>query len=219
MNLKAAFIILSVVLTGIVTSAHGQGFRGAGNPAENPAMLLQRDDVRGDLQITDEQKAKLYDLQQGLSSRFREAMQAGGDDPEVRRKAFENIGKKIAEEVNAILTVAQQTRLKEIAIQLAGFSSATIAEVQKGLAVTDEQKTKISDLVTRMKKASAEAWEKVRAGEIQFPDALDTMKKNQKVLNIEIGKILTQAQKDKLKTLGGKAFVETPEPTAGGSAI
>ena len=86
MNLKAAFIILSVAAFAAITPAWGQGAGGS----TNPAMLLRRDDVRADLQITDDQKSKLYDLEQGLRDRFSEAMRTAGQDPETRRKAFEN---------------------------------------------------------------------------------------------------------------------------------
>ncbi len=216
MNLKKATTILSVVFLATVSSAWGQGMRGGAGAGSNPAMLLQRDDVRADLQITDEQKSKLFDLQEGLKARFTEAFQTAGDDAEARKKAMENIGKKIVEEVNQILTAAQQTRLKEIAVQLFGYSVVTQPDFQKSLTLTDDEKSKIADLKSRMDKATAAAWAKVRTGEIQFPDALDTMKKNQKILNDEIAKILTQAQKDKFKALGGKTFVPAPEPGSGG---
>ena len=212
MNLKAAFIILSVAAFAAITPAWGQGAGGS----TNPAMLLRRDDVRADLQITDDQKSKLYDLEQGLRDRFSEAMRTAGQDPETRRKAFENIGKKIVEEVNQILTSCQRTRLREIAIQVNGFSAASQPDVQKDLGLTETQKSKIADLMTRMQKAGRDAWQKVQSGEIQMADMQETQKKNQKILNDEIGKILTQAQKDKFKTLAGKTFVPTPEPGSGG---
>jgi len=214
MNLRAAFIILSVAALAAVSPVWGQGMRG-GAGSTNPAVLLQRDDVRGDLQITDDQKSKLFDLQEGLRARFQEVFRTAGDDQDARRKAFENIGKKITEEVNQILTAGQQIRLKEIAIQLFGFSVAEQPDVQKSLNATDEQKSKIKDLKDRMDKATRELWQKVGAGEIQIADVQDTMKKNQKILNDEIGKILTQTQKDKFKSLGGKPFVPAPEPGAG----
>ena len=214
MNLKSIIVLLSVAC--LMANSFAQGMRGMmGNPAANPAILLQREDVRSDLQVTDDQKAKLYDLQQGLAARFMEAGRISADDPEARKKAFENIGKKIVEEVNAILTTTQQTRLKEIAIQLSSFASAAVADIQKSLSITDTQKSKIADLMTAQGKATAAAWEKLRGGEIQFADVQETMKKNQKILNEEIGKILTAAQKAKLKTLSGKPFVPTPEPGTG----
>ena len=215
MNLKAAFIILSVAAFAAITPAWGQG-AGGGSGSTNPAMLLRRDDVRGDLQITDDQKSKLYDLEQGLRQRFTEAMRTAGEDAETRRKAFENIGKKIVEEVNQILTAGQRTRLREIAIQVNGFSAASQPDVQKDLGLTEAQKAKIADLMSRMQKATRDAWQKVQAGEIQYTDVQEVMKKNQKILNDEIGKILTQPQKDKFKTLAGKTFVPAPESGSGG---
>ena len=183
------------------------------NPAANPTVLMQREDVRTDLQLTDDQKSKLYDMNQGIRDRFMEVVRQNFADDKERTAAFQNIGKKIGEEVIAVLTPAQQTRLKEIAIQLSGFASATVKDIQKTLSVTDAQKTKIDDLKARVDAANKAAVDKMRAGEIQSADVQDTAKKNQKVLNEEIGKVLTQPQKDKLKTLGGKIFVPTPETT------
>jgi Spy/CpxP family protein refolding chaperone len=217
MNLKSVIAILSVAA--LATVSFGQGMRGGamGNPAAMPQILLQREDVRTELQLTDEQKSKLFDMQSGIRQRFTEAARQPYDDDKARRKAFENIGKKIIEEVNAILTPGQLTRLKEVAIQVAGFSSAVVPDIQKSLSITDSQKNKITDLTTRQDAATAAAWQKLRDGEIQFADVQDTTKKNQKILNDEIGKILTPAQKDKLKTLGGKTFVPAPDPAAGGT--
>ena len=114
------------------------------------------------------------------------------------------------------MTSGQRTRLREIAIQVNGFSAASQPDVQKDLGLTETQKSKIADLMTRMQKAGRDAWQKVQSGEIQMADMQETQKKNQKILNDEIGKILTQAQKDKFKTLAGKTFVPTPEPGSGG---
>jgi hypothetical protein len=218
MNLKPVFTILWTV--GLAAASFGQGMRGGGawmlNPAANPTVLLQRDDVRSDLQLTDDQKSKLFDMYQGIRDRFMEVARQSFTDDKERTAAFQNIGKKIAEEVNAVLTAGQQSRLKEIAIQISGFASATVKDIQKGLSLTDTQKTKIDDLKARLDEANKAAGEKVRSGEIQSADLQETLKKNQKVLNDEIGKILTQAQKDKIKSLGGKMFVPTPEPGTGG---
>lgn len=216
MNLKpliAVFLTVSLLCFSV-----GQGMRGGMmmNPAEAPTILLQRDDVRTDLQLTDDQKSKLFDMYQGIRQRFMEVGRQNFADDKERSAAFQNIGKKVAEEVNAVLTPGQQTRLKEIAYQLSGFSSAVVKDVQKSLGLTDAQKTKIDDLKARLDVANRAVFQKARDGEIQFADVQDTTKKNQKVLSDEIGKILTQSQKDKLKTLGGKTFVPTPDSTTGG---
>lgn len=206
MKFKAVLIVLWIASFAAISA--GQGMRGdIGNPASNPSWLLQRDDVRTDLQLTDDEKSKLYDLQQGLRERFSEAARATRGDRDAQRKAFENIGKKISEDVNAILTPGQQTRLKEISIQLAGFASAAVEAVQKKLSLNDTQKAKIGDLVARQGKATTEAWERLQNGEIQFQDVRDAIQKNEKILNDMIGQVLTPGQKVKLKTLGGKKFV------------
>ncbi len=185
-----------------------------GNPITHPDTLLQRDDVRTDLQLTDDQKAKLYDVTQGVQERVYEARRATRGDPDAQHAAFENIFKKVEEDVNAILTPGQKTRLREIAVQLAGFSSAAADDVQKKLSITDSQKAKITDLLQRQEKATRDLWTKLEDGEIQFQDVSDGLKKNQQILTEMIGKILTSKQKDQIKKLGGRKFVPT-DPDSG----
>ena len=67
-------------------------------------------------------------------------------------------------EANAILTPAQQVRLREIAIQLAGNGAAQDAEVAKEIAVTADQKSKIEELQKKANAARMTLGERMRAG-------------------------------------------------------
>lgn len=214
MNLKTVSIILGIV--SLAAISFGQGQRGGmyGGALTNPQMLLQRDDVRTDLQLTDDQKSKLFDMSQSIRDRFTDLFRTIGSDPEARKKGIENIVKKITEDVNKILTTGQQARLREIFIQVAGNTSASSADVQKDLALTAAQKSSIADLMDRQGKATRSVFEKVQSGELQREDIAEIQKKNAKILDDEIGKLLTKVQKDKLKTLGGKVFVPS-DPGAG----
>jgi len=217
MNLKVILVMVGVAA--ISAASFGQGFRGGfGGPGGgSPTMMLMRDDVKTELKLTDEQKAKLQEIQDSTRQQFMDLFQGGGfgQDREAMRKAMEPIIKKSTDQTNQVLTADQQKRLKEIWIQMSGNSTVMNADVQKDLGLTADQKAKIDDLNKRQQAANQEVMEKVRSGEIQREDVRDIMTKNTKVLNDEIGKVLTQAQKDKLKDMGGKPFVAT-DPAPGG---
>lgn len=212
MNLKVILVMIGVAA--ITATSFGQRFGGmmGGPGGGNPSMLLRRDDVKKDLALTDDQKAKLQEMQDGMRQKFMDAFQNAGEDQEARQKAMAAIMKDVTDQVNKILTADQQKRLKEISVQLGGNAAVLQPDVQKDLALTDEQKAKIKDLNDRQQAANREIFQKVQSGDIQREDVGDLMQKNTKVLNEEIGKVLTQAQKDKLKDMGGKPFTATDQP-------
>lgn len=137
-----------------------------------------------------------------------------GGDPEQMRKQFEEMRKKNTDAVLKILTLAQQTRIKEIAIQLAGNSAILDAEVQKALGLNEGQKTKAKNLVQRQGEANRAVFEKAREGEIEQNAVMTIVKRNDDALKDELGKLLTADQAARLKTLAGKPF-EAQEPNRG----
>jgi Spy/CpxP family protein refolding chaperone len=208
-------IIIVAALAALVTASFGQGFRGGfGRGPQTGAMLLRRDDVKNDLKLTDDQKTKLLDLQDKMQSKMREIFQGAGGDREKMQADMKSAMEEATKDVNAVLTPDQQTRLKQIGIQLAGNGAAALPEVQADLKLTDEQKSKVADLQKTSQEANQSVMEKVRSQEIDRDAAGAAFKKNTDALNEEIGKILTDAQKAKLKELGGPVF--TPDPPSGG---
>ena len=181
----------------------------------SPAMLLQRDDVQADLALTDDQKVKLKDIGEGTGEKMRTAFQearAQGIERDQMGKVMEKIMTEVMKEVNAVLTPDQQKRLKEINVQFNGNRSVNQADVAKDLAITDAQKEKLKALNDKMREASTALMEKARGGEIQWTELGPIMEKNNKALDAEIEKILTEDQKKKLKEMGGKPFVRKDEP-------
>jgi len=218
-------IIGMLVMAAITASAQGFGGGGQGRGGmrmfgmgggTSTAMLLQREDVQEDLALTSEQKSSLKDIQQNQTDKMRasfEEMRASGTrpDPTTMRETMTKMMKEVDAEVNKVLKPEQQTRLKEISIQLDGNKAVMKPEIQKDLAITDAQKAKLKTLQEGSQAASQSVMEKARNREIQWTEVQDIMKKNDKILNDEIGKVLTPAQKTKLTEMGGKKFVEKLE--------
>jgi Spy/CpxP family protein refolding chaperone len=190
----------------------GRGMGGA-QPA---AMILARKDVKADLGVTDEQTRQIEDAQKAsqekMMSVFQELRAAGGPpDREAMQAAFQKLQKESDAEIAKILKPEQQTRLKEITIQLAGNQAITREDVQKALEITADQKAKIKALQDKSREANQSVMEKMRNGEIQRDEIQAIMTKNGKVMNDELGKLLTEAQKKKLTEMGGKKFEQKDE--------
>ena len=212
MFLKKLLVIVAV--TALVGSAMaqpggggGRGQRGGGRGGNmnTPVGLLNRADVQKDLAITDDQKAKMQD-----------ARQAAGDDQQAMRAAMTKVTEEISKEQLAVLTDDQKKRLTEIFIQVRGTQSILNADVQKAIELTDDQKTKIADLQKRQQQANQEIRAKQQDQTIDQQEAQAQMQKNNKVLAEELEKVLTDAQKAKLKDMGGKPFVADPPANGGG---
>ncbi len=219
MNLKKLVVIVTVAaLLGSAMAqggGGGRGQRGGGGNQNSPTGLLTRADVKKDLSLTDDQNTKLTEIRTGLRQKMQDARTAAGDDRAAQQAAMAKIGEESAKEINAVLTADQQKRLKEIFIQLRGAQAVLNPEVQKDLEITGDQKTKIADLQKRQQQANADIRAKVQSGEIEQTAVRELQQKNTKVLNEEINGVLTDAQKSKLKEMGGKTFTADP-PAAGG---
>jgi len=221
MKLKFLFAIIGV--TALTAASFGQGFRGGGmmmgGATAGPGSILRRDDVKADLKLTDDQKAKLAELQDAIRPQFGDIFQTMRDDPAAMQKAMATLIKKASEDALKVLTADQQKRAKEIWIQLSGNGVVANPDIQKDLGIDDSQKAKIDELTKRQQTANQEVGAKLRSGDIAMEDAQGIFAKNTKVMNDEIEKVLTSAQKDKLKGMAGKTFVQDPPPGGGGRSF
>ncbi len=211
-----ALLIAAVAVCAVAGQA--QGFRMMGAGGGGGMMLLFkmnmegaeiREDVAKELKLTDDQKKKLLGVQDEQRQKMMDMFQGGGFDPSDREKLQKVIGdmmKESEKKVNEVLDDPQEKRLKELSIQRQGNSAITNPEVQKELGLTDAQKSKITALQTKQAEASQATMEKMRNGEIDRDQIQDIMAKNRKIMNDELGKILTTDQANKLKTMGGAAF-------------
>jgi hypothetical protein len=208
------FFALVICMLACMSLAQGfgggrQGGRGGGNSI---AGLLRRADVQADLQLTDDQKAKIAALP--APARRARGQNATPPTPE-EQEAARAQALETTKQAEAILTPEQTHRVREIRIQLAGERAVLMGEVQTALGVSAEQKAKLKVLDTNYRAANQSIQEKVRSQEIDRAAARTSQQANTETLMTEIHKVVTPAQFDKLKELGGKPFVST-EPARGG---
>lgn len=210
---KFLLLLVSFCLVG---SALAQGFgsqggfgggsafgMGAGGPM---TMLLMDPQVNEELKLTDEQKTKLAEAGKSIGDEVRRSfMEAGGDQSKIQ-KAIEGVVEKVTKIQMTILTPEQSKRLKEIYIQDNGYAAAANKEIQADLKLTPEQLTKITTLQTNLSAATKALGDRLRNQEIDFARFQDASAKNTKILKDELGKILTEPQRKKLKEMEGKPF-------------
>ena len=218
--MKKLLIGIAVLALAVFSQAQrGQGMgMMMGQGGGNPLMLLAREDVQEDLALTSEQKEKLLEFtgQEAMRNRFMKFMQDSGmsfedmRSEEGRKKLapmMEKMQADMKKEIEAVMTPAQVKRLGEINVQFNGNRSVMQKDIAKALAITEAQQTKIDALNKGVGEARRALMEMMRNQELSMEEFQEKNKKNDDILNTEIGKVLTDAQKAKLSEMGGKKFV------------
>ena len=209
--MKKLLIGIAVLALAVFSQAQrGQGMgMMMGQGGGNPLMLLAREDVQEDLALTSEQKEKLLEFtgQEAMRNRFMKFMQDSGmsfedmRSEEGRKKLapmMEKMQADMKKEIEAVMTPAQVKRLGEINVQFNGNRSVMQKDIAKALAITEAQQTKIDALNKGVGEARRALMEKMRNQELSMEEFQEKNKKNDDILNTEIGKVLTDAQKAKL---------------------
>lgn len=203
----------------------GMGQRGGGGMGfgmgYNPLQLLGRVDVSKDVGVTEEQLNKLKELNTKMQEARRKAFEEmrGNFNPGDRdammaqmQKLQEKWNKEQNAELEKILTAEQLKRTKEIYVQLAGNRIIMDPAFQKDLGITEKQKEDIKALQAKQQQANMSLFEKMRNQEITREDMQAALEKNNKILDQELGKLLTPEQAEKLKAMKGtKTFTPDKE--------
>jgi len=220
-------IILSIVvmMAAVASFAQGGGGRQGGMMAglqNNPLMLLTREDVQEDLGLNSDQKLKVAEFfaPDAMRERMMSVFQNSGmsfEDmrSEEGRKKMQDIMTKqmdsMKKEVESWLTPEQTKRVVEISLQVNGFRSILNKDVAKSLEITSAQQAKIDGLQKASGEAMQALMQKMRDQELSREEMQEKMKKNNDIMNVELGKVLTDNQRAKLTEMGGKKFVEKKE--------
>ncbi len=226
--MKFTQLIAIVAVSALTISAFAQGGGGGGGRGQGgmrmmggggmmpSAFLLQRDDVQEDLKLTSEQKDKLDVIRTKTMEKMREMFTGGGGGGGGRgqltdemRKTIEKMGEETTKEVNTVLTADQAKRLKQIGIQMAGSRAVTNPEVAKELGLSEKQSTDIKVLMEKQGQANRALMQKMRDGELDRDAMREKQESNNKILDAEVQKILTEAQKTKMKEMGGAKFTRS----------
>jgi Spy/CpxP family protein refolding chaperone len=179
------------------------------------SMLLNSPTVQKDLDLVDEQKAKLKEATDKARATRREMMSGMGDMSDLtdkeRRAKWEEMGKKMQAQgekdnkiVEGILLPDQLKRLKEIAVQRAGVMALSDKDIQKQLKLSDDQVAKIKSIGEDAMKKMGELFAAGPGGD------RDTMRKKMDEMRKETEKkvvdVLTADQKTSFEKMKGKTL-------------
>jgi len=235
-TIVTAIAVLSMACTTLAQGGGGQGgFRQGGGfgmgmgqrggmgfgMGYNPLQLLGRADVEKDVAITEAQLTKLKELNTKMQDARRKAMEDMRSNPNAgdreammkeMQKLQEKLNKEQQTELEKILSADQLKRTKEIYVQLTGNRIIMDPAFQKDLAITEKQKEDIKSLQTKQQEANMALFEKLRNQEISREDMQASFEKNNKILDDELGKLLTAEQAEKVKAMKGtKVFTPDKE--------
>lgn len=231
----AAFGLALVMIAALASSVHSAqapggrrpmafgpggfgGFGGMGGMAQSPSAmwgtLLRSEKVQKELELVDDQKAKLKEIGDKATARMREAFSGGGDfrnlTDEQRRERFAEMQKKaqaMAEEtkkaISDVLLPHQLERLDQIALQMLGVRALEDKEVQQELGLTEDQKQ-------QMQKAREQMAEKMRAmfapGADRPENPRERIESLRKETEQSVLAVLTAGQKEKFEKMKGPKF-------------
>ena len=185
--------------------------------------LLRSEEVQKEIELLDDQKAKL----KAMGDELREEMQKQGEklrdlSQEERGAKFAELRKeyaaKVTTKLNEVLLPHQMERVKELAVQRLGLMALGDPEVQEKLKITDEQKEKMKAVRESMMTSAREMFGNRESLRDMDEDArrkrMEEMREKFGKLRSEVeGKaldILTSEQKGALEKMKGKKF-EFPE--------
>lgn len=186
----------------------GFGFGGGG-----AGMLLGSPQVQKELKLTDDQTAKIGEIQ-------REAFQGGGGgnrgnfqnlSDEERQKLFEDMRKRMEEtnkKLTEVLSADQNARLKQIQLWVGGVASLVRnEEAAKELKITDDQKEALKTIAEESGKKQGEIFQGFRGANEEERTKLQAKAAElRKETDTECMAVLTDEQKAQFAKMRGEKF-------------
>jgi hypothetical protein len=221
-NQAIAALFLTCGIMAVVKAQPGNISAFAGGPV---ALLATNKTVQKDLEMTDDQIAKVKEWSTDMRSKAADIRKEKGVDflgkgakglnptiPEFREKiaaANAEIKKVSYRELGEILKTKQIDRLKQIDRQNMGIGAFIDDEVTAALKLTDTQKTSIQELGANQLKAITDIMKAALADGPDIEKLQNAQKEVQKIEKELMNKavlLLTDDQKKKWKALTGEPF-------------
>jgi type II secretory pathway component GspD/PulD (secretin)/Spy/CpxP family protein refolding chaperone len=233
---RISFAMLALAILGASTVAVAQrpgggnrggpggfGFGGGGFGGATVGLLL-RDSTAEELQLTDEQKQKIREINDKLreDSRVRDLFSKMREASEEERTllqaelnaALADQRKQSDADVQKVLSTEQFTRYRQLALQSRGVSALSDSDVAEELKLTPEQLAKLKDVAAEMEKKRNDLMTSMRengfrGGGEDFRAKFDALRKEGEEKRLSV---LTDAQREQWTTLKG------PEPASANSS-
>jgi len=142
------------------------GGRGPGGPGmfmPSPSMLLGQEAVAKELNLTDDQKSKINDINEETRAKMGELFASMGDlSPQEREQKMRAQMAENNKAYEGVLLENQAKRLKEIFIQVRGEQALRDPAVQEALGLSEDQKNKIRSPLAILTDDQKTAFEKMK---------------------------------------------------------
>jgi gas vesicle protein len=187
----------------LASPAWAQGRGGFGGGA---AGFLMAPNVQKDLNLTDAQVKKVQETLREIRERHQDDYAALRDaSPDVRSTKMATLNETVGDEVKKALSFSaeQSKRFDQISLQAHGVQAFAHPTVDAKLKLTDDQKSKIREIVEETRSSSAGAFNK-DASEQERTEARNKRAETQKVNISKVQALLTDDQKKAWKELTGE---------------
>ena len=204
---------LTLALSAPAMAQRGGGMMGGG------AMLLGNPSVQQELKMTEEQISKataiLEEVRGKYAEQMRELFQQGPEGREKVQALSREMTSEIKKAAKELMKPEQLKRFGEIELQQAGASALENPEVVEKLKVTDDQKSKIQELVA----SSNQEMRTIMQSAFQGGDRQEAMKKVAELRESTKKKaleVLTADQQKSFTEMLGAPFEIKFQPRGGG---
>lgn len=195
------------------------GGRGMAGPRDNMLGLLAMERVKKDLNLTEDQVAKVNAISEELRGQSRQEFEGlrGIQDPEQRRAKMAELAAKSDRDARAkladVLSKEQLARLDQIRIQSRPIvENLALKEIADQLKLTDEQKAKLEQIGKDMRTKQSEIFSSMRDAS---PDQRGEISRKLRALRGDSDKqaleLLTAEQKEAFEKMQGKKIDLQPE--------
>jgi Spy/CpxP family protein refolding chaperone len=183
----------------------GRGFgRGGGFGPMSTVQLATLDEVQAALNLSEEQKDKVKDIDDKLRQDRRDLFQEGGGNFREMRAEMEKLSQEASTQLAEVLDETQNKRLLGILAQVDVGAALDNAAIATELSITDEQKT-------RLREARDSNWQAMRDARDEIRDqdlSREEMRAKFNELRTEAEKkllaVLTSEQQAQLEALKGE---------------
>ncbi|MCX7992622.1 MAG: hypothetical protein N2651_03015 [Fimbriimonadales bacterium] len=177
----------------------GQGFgRMMGGAGMMSGMLLQRPDVQRELNLTEQQKNQIRQMQENQRTAMEELRNL---PPDQRRQKMQELREK--NDPTKVLNETQKKRLRELELQALGPSAFLQDDVANELKLTQEQRSKLQGIVMQQMQQLREQFQGGGFGQGQGAQQMQQLRDQMEKQMLEV---LTPAQRQQWQQMQGKPF-------------
>ena len=203
---KSVLTLGALALLASPALAQGRGGVGGGGVGGGAAGFLNAPNVQKDLKLTDAQVRKVQETLREIRERHQDDYSALRDaSPDVRWERMATLNETVSDEVKKALSFSaeQSKRFDQISLQAHGLQAFANSTVDEQLKLTNDQKSKIREIVEATRSSVAGAINK-DASEQERTDARNKRAATQKENNAKVQALLTNDQKNAWKELTGE---------------